>query len=44
MFYKVSWATLKKIGAGKNVEIRIDSLTAPNESRELFKQLAAATR
>jgi len=45
MFYKVNWATLKKIGAAKNVEIRIDKLNAPlsNESRELFKQLAEAT-
>ena len=45
MFYKVSWATLKKIGNAKKVEMRIDKLTAPlsDESRELFRQLVKAT-
>lgn len=45
MFYRIGWATLKKIGAANKVELRIDKLTAAisNESRELFKQLATAT-
>lgn len=46
MFYRVGWATLKKIGAANKVEVRIDKLSASlrDESRDLFKQLATATQ
>lgn len=45
MFFRLSWAQLKKIGNAKKVEFRIDKLTGPlsDDSRELMKQLADAT-
>ena len=45
VLYRISWATLKKIGNAKNVEVRMDKGKAllPNDSRELIRQLAEAT-
>jgi hypothetical protein len=45
VLYKISWATLRKIGNAKKVEVRMDKRTAPlkDATRELFKQLADAT-
>jgi endonuclease YncB( thermonuclease family) len=44
ILYRITWATLKKIGSAKNVEVNMDKGKAllPNESRELIKQLAEA--
>ena len=45
MYFKVSPATLRKIGKAKKVEFRINKLsgTLPAEARDLFRQLADAT-
>ena len=45
MYYRLSWAQLKKIGNAKKITFQIDRLTGPlsDDSRELFKQLAEAT-
>jgi endonuclease YncB( thermonuclease family) len=45
MYYRLSWAQLKKIGSAKKVEFQIDRLVSPlsDEGRDLFKQLATAT-
>ncbi len=45
MYFRVTWAQLKKIGTAKKVEFRINTLTGllPDDSRELIKQLVEAT-
>lgn len=45
VLFRINWATLKKIGNAKNVEVQVDKGKAllSNDSRELIKQLAEAT-
>ena len=45
MYYRLSWAQLKKIGGAKKVEFQINRLTSPisEDARDLLKQLATAT-
>jgi endonuclease YncB( thermonuclease family) len=45
VLYRISWATLRKIGKATNVEVQLDKGKAllPTDARELMKQLAEAT-
>jgi endonuclease YncB( thermonuclease family) len=44
VLYRITWATLKKLGSAKSVVVQMDKGKAllPSESRELIKQLAEA--
>jgi len=45
MYFRLTWAQLKKIGSAKKVEFQINRLTSPisDDARSLFKDLATAT-
>jgi endonuclease YncB( thermonuclease family) len=45
MYYRLTWAQLKKIGIAKKVDFRIDGMTATltENAQALFKELATAT-
>jgi hypothetical protein len=45
MYFRLTWAQMKKIGAAKKVTFQIDRLSGPlsDDSRALFEELATAT-